>query len=71
MEEKYKKQSIERFEFISEDNLNKLKQENINTLGELSTKTRTDLKNYRFESSEINKIDIELQLLGLNLRNDL
>ena len=41
MEEKYKKQSIERFEFISEDNLNKLKQENINTLGELSTKTST------------------------------
>ena len=38
MEEKYKKQSIERFEFISEDNLNKLKQENINSLGELSTK---------------------------------
>ncbi len=71
MEEKYKKQSIERFEFISEDNLNKLKQENINTLGELSTKTRTDLKNYGFESSEINKIDIELQLLGLNLKNSL
>lgn len=71
MEEKYKKQSIERFEFISEDNLNKLKQENINTLGELSTKTRTDLKNYGFESYEINKIDIELQLLGLNLKNSL
>ena len=71
MEEKYKKQSIERFEFISEDNLNKLKQENINTLGELSTKTRTDLKNYGFENVEINKIGIELQLLGLNLKNSL
>lgn len=71
IEEKYKKQSIERFEFISEDNLNKLKQENVNTLGELSNKTRTDLKKYGFENVEINKIGIELQLLGLNLKNSL
>ncbi len=71
MEEKYKKQSIERFEFISEDNLNKLKQENVNTLGELSNKTRIDLKKYGFENVEINKIGIELQLLGLNLKNSL
>ena len=69
MEEKYKKQSIERFEFISENNLNNLKQDNVKTLGQLSNKTRLDLKNYGFENVEINKIDIELQLLGLHLKN--
>lgn len=69
MEEKYKKQSIERFEFISENKLNNLKQNNVKTLGQLSNKTRLDLKNYGFENVEINKIDIELQLLGLHLKN--
>ena len=56
MEKKYEKQSIERFEFISEEHLNKLKQDNVVTLGQLSNKTRSDLKNYGFENSEINKI---------------
>ena len=32
IEEKYKKQSIERFEFISEENLNKLRNDNVKTL---------------------------------------
>lgn len=71
MEKKYEKQSIERFEFISEEHLNKLKQDNVVTLGQLSNKTRSDLKNYGFENSEINKINIELQFLGLNLKNSL
>ncbi len=48
--------------------LTKLKQDNVKTLGQLSKKTRTDLKNYGFENFEINKIDIELQLLGLSLK---
>lgn len=68
MEEKYKKQSIDRFLFIKGDMLDKLKSENIKTLGQLSNKTRTDLKNLGFENFEINKIDIELQLLGLGLK---
>lgn len=71
MEEKYKKQSIERFEFISEEHLNKLKQNNVVTLGQLSNKTKSDLRNYGFENFEINKINIELQFLGLNLKNSL
>ena len=69
MEEKYTKQSIDRFLFIKENMLNVLKDENVKTLGQLSNKTRTDLKNYGFEHYEINKIDIELQLLGLGLKN--
>lgn len=68
MEEKYTKQSIDRFLFIKEDKLNTLKSNDVKTLGQLSNKTRTDLKNYGFEHYEINKIDIELQLLGLGLK---
>ena len=71
MEEKYKKQSINRFDFITEEKMNILKQNNIKTLGELSNKTKTDLKKYGFENFEINKLEIELQLLGLNLKNSL
>ena len=65
MEEKYNKQSINRFDFIK---INTLKQNDVKTLGELANKTRTNLKEYGFENFEINKIDIELQLLGLNLK---
>ncbi len=68
MEEKYNKQSINRFDFITEEKINTLKQNDVNTLGELANKTRTNLKEYGFENFEINKIDIELQLLGLNLK---
>lgn len=69
METKYEKQSVERFIFISEENLTKMKKNNIKTLGQLSKKSRTDMKNLGFENYEINKIDIELQLLGLGLKN--
>ena len=55
MEEKYTKQSIDRFLFIKENMLNVLKDDNVKTLGQLSNKTRTDLKNYGFEHYEINK----------------
>ncbi len=71
IEEKYKRQSIERFDFISEEYLNKLKQENVKTLGQLSNKTSGDLKSYGFENFEIKKINRELQFLGLNLKNRL
>lgn len=64
MEEKYKKQSIERFEFISEENINKLKENKVETLEQLSKKTNTELKEYGLENEEIKKIKIELQYLG-------
>lgn len=68
MEEKYSKQSINRFDFITEEKINILKQNNVKSLGELANKTRANLKEYGFENFEINKIDIELQLLGLSLK---
>lgn len=69
METKYEKQFIDRFTFIEEEKLTQMKNNNIKTLGQLSKHTRTDLKNLGFESFEINKIDIELQLLGLGLKS--
>lgn len=69
METKYEKQSIDRFTFISEKMLNILKKNKIDTLGKLSNTTRANLKHLGFENFEINKIDIELQLLGLGLKN--
>lgn len=71
MEEKYSKQSINRFDFITEEKIDILKQNNVKTLGQLANKTRTNLKDYGFENFEINKIDIELQLLGLSLKGSL
>ncbi len=68
-EAKYEKQNIDRFAFISEDKLNTLKNNKIKTLGQLCKNTRTDLKSYGFENFEINKIDIELQLLGLGFKD--
>lgn len=64
----YSKQLIDRFDFISEEQIEILKQNNIKTLEQLSNNTRKDLKKIGFENFVINKIDIELQLLGLGLK---
>ena len=70
VDNKYTKQSIERLDIpVSEINI--LKENNIMTLGNLSNYTKTDLKNINLKSDIINKIQVELQLLGLNLKNGL
>lgn len=69
-ENKYIKQSIERLDIpVSEIDI--LKENNIITLGELGSYTKTDLKNINLKTEDINKIQIELQLLGLNLKSNL
>ncbi len=45
-----------------------LKQNGVETIKDLCSKTKTDLKNMRLSFSEINKIQVEIQLLGLNLQ---
>ena len=50
--------------------LNILKDNKVTTLGQLSRNTRTNLKDFGFEHYEINKIDIELQLLGKKKKNN-
>lgn len=68
MMQKHEKQNIERFTFISDEKLNLLKDNKIKTLGQLSNNTRSNLKELGFENYEIKKIDVELQLLGMGLR---
>lgn len=66
-ENKYIKQNVERLDIpVSEIDI--LKENNITTLGNLCDYTKTDLKKIGFDSCKINKIDIELQLLGLGLK---
>ena len=70
MDEKLNKQSIDRLD-ISDNCMELLKSNDIETIGQLCKKSKTDLKKLNLVQEEVNKIDIELQLLGLNLRNGL
>ena len=67
LEEKYLKQNIDRLDIpVSEINI--LKEKGIKTLGNLCEYTKTNLKDFGILSNNINKIQVELQLLGLNLK---
>ena len=70
MDEKLNKQSIDRLD-ISNNCIELLKINSIKTIGELCKKSKTDLKKLSLVQEEVNKIDIELQLLGLKLKNSL
>ena len=67
MDKKFAKQSIERLD-TSMEVINLLKNSNINTLEELCDERNSDLKRIGLEQSQIKDINIQLQLLGLNLR---
>ena len=45
-----------------------LKKNGVETIKDLCSKTKTYLKNMRLSFYEINKIQVEVQLLGLNLQ---
>lgn len=64
------KQSIDRID-INMNILNLLKENGIITISDLCSKSKTDLKNLTLSFEEINKIQVELQLMGLNLRGGL
>lgn len=70
MEEKISNQSINRLD-ISEHIIEILINSNIDTIGKLCKKSKTDLKKIGLLQNEANKIEIELELLGLNLKNSL
>ncbi len=70
MDEKIQKQSIDRLD-INDNAIEILKDSKIDTIGKLCKKSKSDLKKLNLTQNEINKTDIELQLLGLNLRNSL
>lgn len=56
---------------IPSTTLNILDSNKIKTLDELSNKTKSDLKSLNLNQQEIKKVAIELQLQGLNLKNNL
>ena len=70
MEQKLKNQSINRLD-VNDNILNVLMDKEIDTIGKLCSKNKTDLKNMGLLPNESNKIEVELQLMGLNLRNSL
>lgn len=70
MEDKIKKQSIDRLN-IAVSILEGLKQNNIIKIEDLCKKSKKELKKLGFLQNEINEINIELQLLGLALKNTL
>lgn len=65
-----KKQNIQRLD-ISDNAINILKGNEIKTLGELCRKSKADLKNIGLLQKEASKVEVELELLGLNLKNSL
>lgn len=70
MDDKILKQSIDRLD-ISDKTLAILKENKINIIADLCKKSKTDLKKLDIIQAEISKIQIELQLLGLNLKGGL
>lgn len=70
IDEKLLGQSINRIE-ISDSVISILNKNKVSTLGDLCNKTKTDLKKLEINQGEITKMDIELQLLGLKLKNSL
>lgn len=70
MEEKLKKQSIDRLD-IADSIIEKLKNNKIDTLGKLCKQSKADLKEIGIEQFEAKSIDIELQLMGLSLNGSL
>ena len=70
MEEKLKKQSINRLD-IPDRAIKTLENNGITMLGNLIDNSKSDLKKWGLEQFEINKINIELQLIGSNLKGSL
>jgi len=67
---KFLKQSIERID-IDVRIIDLLKENGIITIKDICNKSKTDLKDLSLSFQEINKIQVELQLLGLNLKGGL
>ena len=70
MEEKISKQNIDRLN-ISDNYIKILKNNNVITIGKLCKKIKNDLRKLDIVQFDIKKIETELQLLGLNLKNSL
>lgn len=67
---KYFNQYIDRLD-VNQNALEKLKEHKIITLGNLSNYKKSQLKDMGLQTNEINKIQVELELLGLALKGSL
>lgn len=56
---------------LENDTFKILENNNIYILNDLCIKSKTELKKLNLTQKEIDKIEIELQLRGLNLKNNL
>ena len=70
MSSKYLEQYIERLE-INDKTINTLKDNNIYKIGELCSRSRKDLKEMGVENDVAKDIELQVQFLGLNLKNGL
>lgn len=68
--QKYKEQSIDRLN-VNCGIIENLKNHEIRTMDNLCQKSKTDLKEIGLQTNDVNKIYVELQLLGLNLKGSL
>lgn len=66
-ENKYFSQFVDRLD-VNQKALDILKENEINTLGKLSNYKKSQLKDMGLLQNEINKIEVELELLGLTLK---
>lgn len=69
MSSKYLIQSIDRLD-VPTKTIDLLKKNEIEKIAQLCDKTKTYLKNLGLNSIEISKLEIELQLLGLNINSN-
>ena len=69
MNEKLLNENIDRLN-ISCKTIELLKDKKIILLKDLCTKSKTDLKKLGLETQEINKLEVEMQLIGLNLKSN-
>lgn len=65
---KYFSQFVDRLD-VNQKAIDTLKDNEITTLGELSTYKKSQLKDIGLLPTEINKIEVELELLGLTLKS--
>lgn len=70
METKLANQSINRFDILDQTT-SILKTEKIDTIGKRCNKSQDDLLELKINKEEINKIENELQSLGLRLKNSI
>ena len=69
MKEKILNENIDRLN-ISCKLIELLKQNKITKISQLCNKTKTNLRNINLTNTEISQVEIELQLLGLDLKNN-